>query len=36
MNYSYHDLARRTICFSPPVELHEKAIGDFIKKYMFY
>ncbi len=29
-------LARRTICFSRSVELHEKVIGAFIGKYMFY
>lgn len=29
-------LARRTICFSRSVELHEKVIGTFIEKYMFY
>lgn len=29
-------LAHRTICFSRFVELHEKVIGAFIKKYMFY
>ena len=29
-------LARRTICFLRPVELHEKVIGAFIEKYMFY
>ena len=29
-------LARRTICFSRSVELHEKVIGAFIEKYMFY
>ncbi|MGM8586802.1 transposase, partial [Salmonella enterica] len=29
-------LARRTTCFSRSVELHEKVIGAFIKKYMFY
>ncbi|EBN5354558.1 IS1 family transposase, partial [Salmonella enterica subsp. enterica serovar Typhimurium] len=27
-------LARRTICFSRSVELHEKVIGAFIEKYM--
>ncbi|EFL9032077.1 MAG: IS1 family transposase, partial [Klebsiella sp.] len=26
----------RTICFSRSVELHEKVIGAFIEKYMFY
>lgn len=29
-------LARRTICFSRSVELHEKVIGAFIEKHMFY
>ncbi|ENY9361303.1 IS1 family transposase [Salmonella enterica] len=29
-------LARRTLCFSRSVELHEKVIGAFIEKYMFY
>ncbi|EFB2837691.1 IS1 family transposase, partial [Escherichia coli] len=29
-------LAHRTICFSRSVELHEKVIGVFIEKYMFY
>ncbi|EJW2035573.1 IS1 family transposase, partial [Salmonella enterica] len=29
-------LARRTICFSRSVEIHEKVIGAFIEKYMFY
>ncbi len=29
-------LARKTFCFSRPVELHEKVIGSFIEKYMFY
>ncbi len=29
-------LARKTICFSRFVELHEKVIGAFIEKYMFY
>lgn len=28
--------ARRSICFSRSVELHEKIIGVFIEKYMFY
>ncbi|GAL56258.1 putative transposase [Escherichia albertii NBRC 107761 = DSM 17582] len=28
-------LARRTICFSRSVELHEKVLGAFIE-YMFY
>ena len=27
-------LARKTICFSRFVELHEKVIGAFIEKYM--
>ncbi|RXO32766.1 IS1 family transposase, partial [Salmonella enterica] len=26
----------RTICFSRSVEIHEKVIGAFIEKYMFY
>jgi len=29
-------LARKTICFSRSVELHEKVIGAFIEKYMFF
>ncbi|PVL80677.1 IS1 family transposase, partial [Salmonella enterica] len=29
-------LARQTLCFSRSVELHEKVIGAFIEKYMFY
>lgn len=29
-------LARRTICFSKSTALHEKVIGAFIEKYMFY
>ncbi|ASG89420.1 IS1 family transposase [Salmonella enterica] len=29
-------LARKTICFSRSIELHEKVIGAFIEKYMFY
>ena len=29
-------MARRTICFSRSVEIHEKVIGAFIEKYMFY
>ncbi|WP_407907816.1 IS1 family transposase, partial [Escherichia coli] len=29
-------LPRRTICFSRSVALHEKVIGAFIEKYMFY
>lgn len=29
-------LARKTICFSRSVELHDKVIGAFIEKYMFY
>ncbi|MFP2693895.1 IS1 family transposase [Enterobacter ludwigii] len=28
--------ARKTICFSRSVELHEKVIGAFIEKYMLY
>jgi insertion element IS1 protein InsB len=27
---------RKTICFSRSIELHEKIIGTFIEKYMFY
>ncbi|MFV0548029.1 MAG: IS1 family transposase, partial [Limnobaculum xujianqingii] len=26
----------KTICFSRSIELHEKVIGAFIEKYMFY
>ncbi|BDH31409.1 hypothetical protein TRECRb50_02250 [Escherichia coli] len=29
-------LARKTICFSRSIELHEKVLGAFIEKYMFY
>ncbi|MBN3072385.1 IS1 family transposase, partial [Pectobacterium brasiliense] len=29
-------LARKTICFSRSIEIHEKVIGAFIEKYMFY
>lgn len=29
-------LARKTICFSRSVEIHEKVIGAFIEKHMFY
>lgn len=29
-------LARKTICFSRSIEIHEKVIGSFIEKYMFY
>nr|ULG19805.1 transposase [Yersinia frederiksenii] len=29
-------LARKTLCFSRSMELHEKVIGAFIEKYMFY
>lgn len=29
-------LARKTICFSRSVEIHEKVVGAFIEKYMFY
>ncbi|OZI15165.1 hypothetical protein CE195_03650, partial [Sodalis-like symbiont of Philaenus spumarius] len=29
-------LARKTICFSRSVEIHEKVIGAFIEKYMLY
>ncbi|MCV8614502.1 IS1 family transposase, partial [Escherichia coli] len=28
--------ARKTICFSRSVEIHEKVIGAFIEKHMFY
>ncbi|MBE5220825.1 IS1 family transposase, partial [Pectobacterium sp. A113-S21-F16] len=28
--------ARKTICFSRSIEIHEKVIGAFIEKYMFY
>ncbi|AHA63565.1 Transposase [Shigella dysenteriae 1617] len=28
-------LARKTICFSRSVEIHEKVIGTFIEKHMF-
>ncbi|MDU4099719.1 IS1 family transposase, partial [Raoultella ornithinolytica] len=27
---------RKTICFSRSVEIHEKVIGTFIEKHMFY
>ncbi|HFI1357766.1 TPA: IS1 family transposase, partial [Escherichia coli] len=27
---------RKTICFSRSVEIHEKVIGAFIEKHMFY
>ncbi|ENA6118774.1 IS1 family transposase, partial [Escherichia coli] len=27
---------RKTLCFSRSVELHEKVIGAFIEKHMFY
>ncbi|MBE5212992.1 IS1 family transposase, partial [Pectobacterium sp. A535-S3-A17] len=27
---------RKTICFSRSIEIHEKVIGAFIEKYMFY
>lgn len=27
--------ARRTLCFSKPVELHDKVIGTFINRYCF-
>ncbi|HBC7422557.1 TPA: hypothetical protein KEY88_005337, partial [Serratia marcescens] len=27
---------RKTICFSRSIEPHEKVIGAFIEKYMFY
>ncbi|EFQ0260458.1 IS1 family transposase, partial [Shigella sonnei] len=26
----------KTICFSRSVEIHEKVIGSFIEKHMFY
>ncbi|EOJ9695390.1 IS1 family transposase, partial [Escherichia coli] len=26
----------KTICFSRSIELHEKVIGAFIEKHMFY
>ncbi|CAI1226496.1 IS1 transposase [Serratia ficaria] len=29
-------LTRKTICFSRSIEIHEKVIGSFIEKYMFY
>ncbi|RRN95442.1 IS1 family transposase, partial [Pectobacterium aquaticum] len=29
-------LARKTICFSRSIEVHEKVIGSFIERYMFY
>ncbi|ENR2153394.1 IS1 family transposase, partial [Escherichia coli] len=29
-------LARKTICFSRSLVIHEKVIGSFIEKYMFY
>lgn len=29
-------LIRKTICFSRSVEIHEKVIGAFIEKHMFY
>ncbi len=29
-------LGRKTICFSRSVEIHEKVIGAFIEKHMFY
>ena len=29
-------LARKMLCFSRSVELHEKVIGAFIEKHMFY
>ncbi|TJP43626.1 IS1 family transposase, partial [Escherichia coli] len=29
-------LARKTICFSRSVEIHEKVIGAFIEKHTFY
>ncbi|EJT2467441.1 IS1 family transposase, partial [Escherichia coli] len=27
---------RKTICFSRSVKIHEKVIGAFIEKHMFY
>jgi len=29
-------LVRKTICFSRSIALHERVIGVFIEKYMFY
>ncbi|OZI15407.1 hypothetical protein CE195_01730, partial [Sodalis-like symbiont of Philaenus spumarius] len=29
-------LAHKTICFSRSVEIHEKVIGAFIERYIFY
>ncbi|ACT75229.1 transposase (plasmid) [Escherichia coli O157:H7 str. TW14359] len=29
-------MTRKTICFSRSVEIHEKVIGAFIEKHMFY
>ena len=29
-------LARKTICFSRSIDVHEKVISSFIEKYMFY
>ncbi|EAA7384677.1 IS1 family transposase, partial [Salmonella enterica] len=29
-------LARKTICFSRSIELHQKVIGSFIENFMFY
>lgn len=29
-------LARKTICFPRTMEIHEKVIGSFIEKHMFY
>ncbi|MCV2961280.1 IS1 family transposase, partial [Escherichia coli] len=29
-------LARKSLCFSRAVELHEKVIGAFIEKHMVY
>ena len=29
-------LVSKTICFSRSVEIHEKVIGSFIEKHMFY
>ncbi|WP_422840841.1 IS1 family transposase [Aeromonas veronii] len=31
----YPRLARKTICFSRSVELHEKVIGAFIERHHF-
>ncbi len=29
-------LVRKTLCFSRSIEVHEKVIGAFIEKHMFY